>query len=112
MCYSIRRIFRNERNLDNESNACIKIFETSKGYYAIQIVGITDFDKTEGVVADAEEVAAPEKIRETVSYYYLNDLYNDYVTMLTKEAEYKLSDINYDRMYEIAEKCLNETDEE
>ncbi|MBE7064693.1 MAG: hypothetical protein E7384_02620 [Ruminococcaceae bacterium] len=89
----------------------IKIFETSKGYYAIQIAGITDFDKTEGVVADSEKVASPEKIRETVSYYYLNDLYNDYVTMLTKEADYKLSDIKYDRMYEIAEKCLNETEE-
>ena len=88
----------------------IKIFETSKGYYAIQIAGVTDFDKTTGVVADAEKVASPEKIRETVSYYYLNDLYNDYVTMLTKETEYKLSDIKYDRMYELAEKCLNETE--
>ena len=90
----------------------IKIFETKDGYYAVQIVGVTDFDKTVGVVADSEKVASSENIRETVAYYYLNDLYNQYVTMLTEEDEYKLSDINYERMYELAEEYLNDTGEE
>ncbi len=90
----------------------IKVFEASDGYYAVQIVGVTDFDKTEGVVADAEEVASPDSIRETVSYYYLNDLYNEYVTLLTEAEEYQLSDINYDRMYELAEEYVNDTGEE
>lgn len=87
----------------------IKVFETDDGYYAVQIVGVTDFDKTEGVVADAQEVASPENIRETVSYYYLNDLYNQYVTLLTEADEYQLSEINYDRMYELAEEYVNDT---
>ena len=90
----------------------IKVFEANDGYYAVQIVGVTDFDKTEGVVADAKEVASPENIRETVSYYYLNDLYNEYATLLTEADEYQLSDINSERMYELAEEYVNDTGEE
>jgi len=90
----------------------IKIFETPDGYYAVQIVGVTDFDKTEGVVADAEKVASPDKVRETVSYFYLNDLFDKYVKMLAGEEEYKLSDIDYDRMYELAEEYVHDTGED
>lgn len=90
----------------------IKIFETPSGYYAVQVCGITDFDKTVGVVKDAEKVASPDKIKETVSYFYLNDLYNEYVLMLSEEEEYKLSDINYERMYDLAEEYMKDTGNE
>lgn len=88
----------------------IKIFETSKGYYAVQVCGITDFDKTVGSVKDAQKVASPEKVRDTVSYFHVSDLYNQYVLMLAEDTAYALSDINYDRMYELAEDYMFDTE--
>ena len=86
----------------------IKLFECDNGYYAVQIIGVTDFDKTEGEVADADSTSY-QLIREYVAYYTQADLYNKYLLELTEDEKYALSEINRELMESLARKYLEDT---
>ncbi len=87
----------------------LKLFEEENGYYIVQVVGITNFDKTEGVVASSE--ISPELVKQTVEYVFTSEKYNDYMKELIKESKYELTDVNYDRIAELANAYLTDTSE-
>jgi hypothetical protein len=87
----------------------IMLYEDDNGYYLVQKVGVTDFDKTEGIVADNSETA-PGTVKSNVEYKTLANLYNQVVEDAMKTDDFQLTDVNQELMSELMEKYLSEND--
>ncbi len=89
----------------------IELFESDDGYYLVQKVGVTDFDKTEGIVA-SEADTSHDTVKATVEYDMLTELYNKVIDAAMETDEFVISEINTEAMRQLAEKYIENSDEE
>jgi hypothetical protein len=94
------------RDDSNKVSDELALFSDGKGFYIVQKVGVTDFDKTEGIVASTD-TASPAVVKSNVEYKVLVDEYNAVVQELLEKDEYKVTEKNTELMKQLAEKFLS-----
>lgn len=94
------------RDDSNKVSDELALFSDGKGFYIVQKVGFTDFDKTEGIVASTD-TASPAVVKSNVEYKVLVDEYNAVVQELLEKDEYKVTEKNTELMKQLAEKFLS-----
>ncbi len=88
-----------------------ELIETDDAFYIVKLVGITDFDGTNGITA-AEDSVTGEVVRANVEYETLSKLYNDYVESFMDKEGFELTEVNNERMLSLADEYLTFTGEE
>lgn len=84
----------------------LKIFSDENGYYIVQLVGVTDFDATAGIVADSESTSS-DAVKSNVEYTYLARLYNEFIEEQLKKDEFAVTDKDYEQMKKLANEYLD-----
>ena len=85
-----------------------EIIECDGAIYIVAIEGITDFDGTDGVAADASSTTY-ELVRSNVEYSLLAELYNAFIEERMAEDEYQLTDVDNEAMLTLTTEYLNYT---
>ena len=83
----------------------LRLFSDDTGFYIVQLVGITDFDGTDGIVAEPEYVNL-DAVRANVEYVVLADLYNKFIEEQIESGAYAITEKNYEAMKKLAEDYL------
>ncbi|MBP1588367.1 MAG: hypothetical protein ILO53_08230, partial [Clostridia bacterium] len=81
------------------------IVESADAIYLVMLCGITDFDKTTGIVAD-DITVNPDEIRRSVEYDFLAREYNEFIESKMKEDKYAATDVNRELMEDLATRYL------
>ena len=83
--------------------------ESEKDITLIMVIGITDFDKTTGLVGDSEKTNV-DAVRANVQYSMLARLYNEVIEAKMTEERFALTDVNAERVMELAKNYLEYED--
>ena len=86
-----------------------EIIESEKDITLIMVIGITDFDKTTGLVGDSEKTNV-DAVRANVQYSMLARLYNEVIEAKMTEERFALTDVNAERVMELAKNYLEYED--
>ncbi|MBO7658569.1 MAG: hypothetical protein J6T65_04570 [Clostridia bacterium] len=82
-----------------------EIIESDREITVIMVIGITDFDQTVGLISDPDNTSV-DNVRGNVQYSMLARLYNEEIEARMKDERFALTDVNEERMMELATSYL------